>query len=341
MNYYVTGMKHTEIGEILCVATILSRRDRWGAFKARLGIGRMSYTVEPGLYAAGDPDQDSPVLVTANYKLSFDTLRKNLDTINAWILVLNTDGINVWCAAGKGTFGTEELAHRVEEAGLSKIVEHRKLILPQLGAPGVAAHKVKDITGFSVVYGPVRADDIPAFLENGMKADPGMRRVTFTMRDRLTVVPVEIMLGKKYLAAVIAFFILTAGLSSEGYSFAGMRSSGIRAALILVSAFLSGTVLGPMLLPWLPGRSFSLKGVFAAVPVIAGIIVWPGCMSLLETGGWICLTAAFTSFMVMNFTGATPVTSLSGVKKEMRIAVPLQIAGVIIGTVLWIISRFV
>jgi len=66
---------------------------------------RMSYAISPGLYAVGNPTKESDVFVSANYKLSFDVLRRELKGFNAWILVLDTKGINVWCAAGKGTFG--------------------------------------------------------------------------------------------------------------------------------------------------------------------------------------------------------------------------------------------
>ena len=60
----------------------------------------MHYSVEPGLYALGQPDDSSPVLVTANYKMSFDWLQQALPNRNAWIPVGDTKGINVWCAAG-------------------------------------------------------------------------------------------------------------------------------------------------------------------------------------------------------------------------------------------------
>lgn len=117
----------------------------------------MNYAVHPGLYALGEPDENAPVLVTANYKMSFDCLRQALPGRNAWILVLDTKGINVWCAAGKGTFGTNELVYRIEASGLKKVVRHRKMVLPQLGAPGIAAHQVKKLSGFKAHYGPVRA----------------------------------------------------------------------------------------------------------------------------------------------------------------------------------------
>jgi hypothetical protein len=72
------------------VATELTFTDLLGACKARLGIGRMDYAVKPGLYAVGKPDAASDVLVSANYKLTFDTLRKNLAGLNCWLLLLDT-----------------------------------------------------------------------------------------------------------------------------------------------------------------------------------------------------------------------------------------------------------
>ena len=85
------------------------------------------------------------MLVTGNFKLSFDHLRKNLNGINAWILVLDTHGINVWCAAGKGTFSTKELVKRIKEVCLEKIVDHKRVIVPQLGATGVSSGQTKKI----------------------------------------------------------------------------------------------------------------------------------------------------------------------------------------------------
>lgn len=123
----------------------------------------MHYQVPPGLYAVGNPDPAAPVLVSANYKLSFDRLRRELNGFNLWILVVDTKGINVWCAAGKGTFGTGELVRRIEQTRLSQVVTGRTLILPQLAAPGVAAHEVLQRSGFKVVYGPVRAADLRSF----------------------------------------------------------------------------------------------------------------------------------------------------------------------------------
>jgi hypothetical protein len=156
-------------------------------------------------------------LVTANYKLSFDHVRRAMDGLDAWVLVLDTKGVNVWCAAGKGTFGTEELIRRLDLCQVAAVVEHKTVVVPQLGAPGVAAHEVSRRSGFRVVYGPVRACDLPAFLRAGMRATPEMRRVRFTLPDRLVLTPNE--LARLFLPAVIvlACFVAAAGLGRHGY----------------------------------------------------------------------------------------------------------------------------
>jgi hypothetical protein len=337
---YVTGRIDSKIGQIPQVSTILSKSDRWGNLKVRLAISRMKYRVEPGLYAVGKPDSDSTVLVTANYKLSFDTLRKELSGLDAWILVLDTKGINVWCAAGKGTFSSDELVHRIEVTGLKEIVNHRRLVVPQLGATGVAAHKVKKRSGFSVIYGPVRAADIPAFLESGMQATPEMRRVNFSISDRVRVIPVEVTTGAGKLLIIMAAFFLLSGLSRGGYSI--QWDIGMASVLNLLMAYAAGTILGPLLLPWLPGRSFSLKG--AGIGIIAFIVSYFSSLAgthIVQIAAWLLLIGALSSFLTMNFTGASTYTSLSGVKREMRTAVPLQITAAVIGVGLWITGRFI
>ena len=150
---YVTGTVETPIGAVPRVSRKIARSDRLGAWRVRWGFGRDDYRVKPGLYALGTPNAAAPVLVTANYKLTFDQLRSSLDDLDAWLLVVDTRGINVWCAAGKGTFCAEEVARVVLETRLAEIVDHRRLVLPQLSAPGVAAHKVKEACGFRASSG--------------------------------------------------------------------------------------------------------------------------------------------------------------------------------------------
>ena len=332
--------------QIQQVSTELLWRDRLGGWKARWGFGRMRYMVEPGIYSVGAADSDSPVFVTANYKMSFDCLRSQLAGRSGWILVLDTMGINVWCAAGKGAFSTDELVGRIESVRLGEIVNHRRLIVPQFGATGVSAHEVKGRSGFSVVYGPVRAEDLPAFLDAGMKANGQMRRVNFTLWDRVVLVPIEIVMWGKYVTFAAACFFLLAGFSQKGYSISLAVSDGLVSAILLVVIFLAAAIFGPILLPWLPGRAFSVKGIWIGLGVLSGLgfyscrypAIFGGQFDIL---GWLLMIPAVSSFIVMNFTGASTYTSLSGVKKEMRIAVPLQLLFAVCGLGFWFAGRFV
>src|SRR5512133_2013015 len=198
---WIVGSSDTPAGAVPRVATAWSWRERVEHFRCRVSSFRNRYAIEPGLYAVGRPGPRSEVLVTANYKLSFDRVRRALDGLDAWILVLDTQGVNVWCAAGKGTFGTEELARQIEAVALDRVVAHRRVIVPQLGAPGVSAHEVQRRTRFRVHFGPVRAADVPAYLRDGLEATPEMRRVRFGVRERAVLVPMELVPAMKVVAA--------------------------------------------------------------------------------------------------------------------------------------------
>lgn len=335
---WVVGRVATPVGEVPLAATKLIFSDKLGSWKCRWSIGRMDYKVEPGLYGVGQPDASSPVLVTSNYKMTFDRLREQLGGLNLWIVVLDTDGVNVWCAAGKGTFGTEEVIRRIASVQLSKIVSHHTVILPQLGAVGVAAHEVTKRTGFRVVYGPIRAKDIRAFLASGMQADEKMRTVTFTLRERAVLTPIELV--GAFQPVLITFgvlFILNAvGLGHYGWAdFYG-----------IIGAIFAGAVLAPMLLPWIPGRAFSLKGFIPGLLWAAGFLLLNGFPSAsgfgwLKAIAYFLLLPALSAFLTMNFTGSSTYTSLSGVDREMKTAVPLMLFAAVGAVILLLVGDFI
>lgn len=319
---WIIGQIQTPRGVVPKIATKLTFSDIAGSWKARWGIKRMRYKIDPGLYAVGDPDDQSPVFVSANYKMSFDRLRKELSGIASWILVLDTKGINVWCAAGKGTFGTDEIVKRAASVGLHDIVVHRKLILPQLGAPGVAAHKVKQQSGFRVVFGPVRACDIQEFLNRGLEATPEMRRVGFSLFDRLVLTPMELVGVLKPLIIISGSILLL--------NLAGVKFFSVEDLVPFIGAIVVGGVLIPVFLPWIPGRALAFKGWILGGVYAAGINISYGWL-LTPDPSWkqslvmFLVLPSLSAFMAMNFTGSTTYTSLSGVVREMRIALPLII----------------
>ncbi len=292
----------------------LTLANRWDHFLARWAVNRMGHRVDPGLYALGDPTPDSQVFVTANYTLSFDALRSALKGRDAYILVLDTQGINVWCAAGKGTFGTDELLECIEATCLGEVVRHRKLILPQLGAPGVAAHVVKRRSGFKVAYGPVRAADLPDYLKTHT-ATPEMRRARFDLLDRIVLIPVELVnsLVPMLVGIVIAYFM-----------------GGFPSIVAVMTAMLAGMVLFPILLPWIPTPNFSTKGfvlgIVAASPfAITSFLRHPELTWWLRAASAVALVmtlAPISAYLALNFTGSTTFTSRSGVRREIFAYVP-------------------
>ena len=331
----------TPVGPVPRVAAGLTWRDKLGTLGARTGISRNTYKISPGLYCVGEPTIRSPVLVTANYKLSFDALRKELAGINAWLLVIDTRGINVWCAAGKGTFSAEEIAHQVHKAKLDQIVDHREILLPQLAANGVAAHELKRLCGFRGRFGPIQASDLPKFLQAG-EADEGMRTVTFSLRERAVLIPLEICMLWKQLSAVVLVIFLLSGISPDFFSLTLALKRGILPVYATLIAILMGAVATPLLLPWLPFRQFWLKGA------IMGSLAFP----LLLFIGWqslggiekiaLCLwTICCSAYLAMNFTGSTPFTSLSGVTREMRRGLMFQVSSAVLALIFWIAGPFV
>ena len=197
-----------------------------------------------------------------------------LTGFDAYILVLDTKGINVWCAAGKGTFGTEELVRpdRDYRASRDRHVTGRSSY-PQLGAPGISAHEVLRRSGFSVEYGPVRARDLPEYLKTH-KATPEMRRVEFPLQDRIVLTPVEFVHTALPMVIVAALLWFLAGPV---------------AALAAVSAVIAGTVLFPVLLPFIPTQDFSTKGLILGLVIaipFACLVCFKSRAARLGKCGW-------------------------------------------------------
>jgi hypothetical protein len=308
------------------VSTAWTWADHWGRIRSRVSAYRMRYTVEPGLYAVGEPGSASDVFVSANYKLSFDILRRQLRGLDAWLLVLDTKGINVWCAAGKGTFGTEELVKRIREAGLEQRVNHRRIILPQLSAPGIHAHLVRKLTGFRVYFGPVRAEDIPAYLNAGYKATKEMRRARFNLADRMVLTPMEILPAMRKFPLYALITLLVFGLHSKGIIFKEAWSGGAPFLFLGLVSVLSGAFFTPVLLPFVPFRSFALKGLLVGVLALYLVLRFVELDSGLLTAFSYLFFPSASSYIALQFTGSTSFTGMSGVKRELKYAVPLYFA---------------
>lgn len=212
--------------------------------------------VKPGVYAVGEPGRDSPLLVTGNFELTVRRLVRAIEgELDAWILVVDSGGINVWCAAGGGFLTADKIIGALHISGLSEVLHHHALILPQLCANGVEGWRIREQTGWGVHWGPARAVDIPEYLARGRKKSDAMRWVTFPLRDRLEMTAVT--LGFYALLILIPIAIFWRSIFWPTLI-----------AMAALSAFYAVT------LPWLPGRDGLAKSLPLALIALAGMLVY-------------------------------------------------------------------
>jgi len=341
IEYLVQEKIQLPTGNIKKVSTSLTKKDIIGGMLIRLNINRNNYAIEPGLYAIGNPDENSPVIVSANYKFTFDKLREELVNLNLWLLIIDTKGINVWCAAGKGTFSTQVILKAMKQTKLDTIVKNKILILPQLCAPGVSAYTITKYTGFKAIYGPVAAVDIPEFLRNGNEATPDMRKVKFNILDRAVLTPVETIQNIKYFPIIILLFLLSNYIVNNNLNFLEILNLSFINSIPFLIAILLGTIMIPIFLPIIPFNSFALKGV------VVGLI-WSSITmhfsstflyndSLIKMVSITLLLTSITTYLGLNFTGSSTYTSFSGVLKETIWAIPIVIVSSVIGIILMIV----
>jgi 2-polyprenyl-3-methyl-5-hydroxy-6-metoxy-1,4-benzoquinol methylase len=212
--------------------------------------------VRPGLYAVGHPIPESPVLVTGNFDLTVRRLVKAIDgQVDAWVLVADSAGINVWCGAGGGYFTADKVIAAVKSSHLEEAVRHHALILPQLCANGVDGWRIRQETGWGVYWGPAKARDIPAYLAARRKKTDAMRWVRFPLPDRLEMVTVTM--------GFYALLILLPVLIFWRHIFWPITFS-----LVGLSYFYA------VVHPWLPGRDGLHKSIPLALIALAGLLLY-------------------------------------------------------------------
>lgn len=220
--------------------------------------------VKPGLYAVGRPGPDSPVLVTGNFDLTVRRLAQAIDNrIDAWVLVADSAGINVWCAAGGGYFTAEKVIAAVKSTQLAEVVDHHRLILPQLCANGVDGWRIRQETGWGVHWGPVRAEAIPSYLASNGKKTEAMRWVRFPLKDRLEMVTVT--LGFYALLILIPVIIFWRDIFWP-----------VAISLIALSYFYA------VVHPWLPGRDGLWKSISLTVIALGGLLTYSTLINALS-----------------------------------------------------------
>jgi ABC-type uncharacterized transport system YnjBCD ATPase subunit len=154
------------------------------------------------------------------------------------------------------------------------------------------------------------------------------------LKERLVLIPMEVVPALKFIPLVLGILVLL--------RLPGGRSIGSglwNEVLPFLGAIAAGSVVFQIVMPWIPGRSFALKGWFLG-------LAWAVASVFLFHGGlWLSISTLLilpilTGFIALNFTGATTFTSLSGVQKEMRFAVPVMLAAAAAGVLARIVPCF-
>jgi NAD-dependent dihydropyrimidine dehydrogenase PreA subunit len=257
-------------------------KDIWFLF------GRLfPFPTKPGLRKIGNPDKSSPVIVTANFELTVRKVIKTLnhDKLDTWLLVANTKGINVWCAAGGDNFSTDTIISVLKSSKIAEFVDHKKLILPQLCASGVNIHSLKKRSGWQGHFGPVEIKHLSAWLASGKPNPPAKhRKVYFPCKDRLVM---GINLGfNTSLFAIIPLLIVS-------YWFPGLWWKSI---LMIFAA----AVLNCVFVFQLPGKIGLQKGLSLGIMAAAvcatffSLIIPLSPMNLIA---WVCWTIIIGTYL--------------------------------------------
>jgi NAD-dependent dihydropyrimidine dehydrogenase PreA subunit len=235
-----------------------------------------------GLFAIGNPDANSPVIVTGNFTLTVKRLRKALRGRDVWLLVAHSGGINVWCAADGGLFTHHRVIDAIKVSRLAEHVAHRKIVLPPLAASGIELEPIHEQTGFRPHFGPVYARDIPAYLDARGKKTEDMRRFRFDFAHRLDMF--TSMNFPIYLLAAIPLAI-----------FGPQHLFGFTLLFWGALAFLY------VFVDWIPGKTGWAQAMLCATLLVLG---WAGLDWLrqgdaLAHGGW--LLASLATFFAVGF----------------------------------------
>lgn len=273
--------------------------------------------VPTGLYRVGNPDRKSPVLVTGNFDLTVRRLVRAIDgKVDAWLLVADSAGINVWCAAGGGYFTAEKIILAVKSSHLDEIMDHHALILPQLCANGVDGWKVREETGWGVHWGPVRAEDIPDYLNTKHKKTDSMRQVRFPLKSRLEMGTVVAgFYGLLILLPVLLFWRhlfwpVTASLVGLGYFYTVVH-------------------------PWLPGRDGLLKSIPLALIALAGLLTYTWLWNPLPTPqlfNWAVGLVGLSVFTGAEYQGMSPLMRGEQANWGWEVAI-----GSVLGLTYWLV----
>jgi ubiquinone/menaquinone biosynthesis C-methylase UbiE len=272
--------------------------------------------IEPGIYTVGNPTPESPVIVTANYALTYHRVARALEGRDYWILAVDSNGINVWCAARGGEFGNAQIMEATSVTGIANLINHNFLTLPQLAAGGVGIPDFPSSYPFKIRFGPVWIEDFPKFEQIPKKDRPRkMHLAEFTFRKRFEAgITHTTFLYRKifFWPSVIAMPFLIGFMGLAGLSLLSQIWGWILGINLLIAIGLPLTYFS---------RKFNVRGaMLAGIGLLCGLGVyfpfelhWLAFLSIISFIAWL------TFFSTMSFSGYTMDTSYREITAEFSL----------------------
>jgi acetyl-CoA decarbonylase/synthase complex subunit gamma len=269
---------------------------------------KRTYAIEPGLYYTGEHyDSKAPLLVTSNYFLTVFLVVRRIQAFNARLLVIDTDGINVWCSAGKGQFSHTEILKLLDRYDGKLLTDTRRLslILPKLALSGVNLQTLRK-ANIRPVIGPVYAKDLPKFLSH---------RIIFGFQSRLFTWLPGLLQALVYSFAIVFVF----------WGIEQIWGFPVPMGLIVLTAILATAY--PLLFPWIPGDRFAVKGLWlaACTSLVIYLLSATGVLLLADLPMTLLYTFGTAVFFGLSYSGNSAVSNYSRVRKEIARFLPLYV----------------
>jgi len=299
-------------------------------FKAKARMARCLLTgqidhvaIEPGIYESGKPRRDSPVIVTANYELTYIRVMNDLKGVDAWVLCVDSNGINVWCAARGNNFGNRELVEAIQATGILGCIDHRTFILPQLAAGGISIPQLPPDLDVKIIYGPIWSKYLKSYLKEMPHRKPEeMRLAKFTFPKRLEagITHLTFLLRKFLLWPTILSVVALLLLSSSGINL--LQYIGQRLFSVLGWIWIVITITNLLIALAFPmvdfTRSFMKKGLILSV---ISALIGTFLSLAVFTSPIYCITNFVFLFWLgffstMSFSGYTMASSPREIKAE-------------------------
>jgi len=288
------------------------------------------YTATPGLYFTGDEyDKKAPLVVTCNFLSTVLLLCRRLKGLNARLLILDTNGINVWCSSGKGKFSAEEILSKLNKYDREIISdsEEIEIILPKLSLSGVKLSELRK-NKIKPVIGPVYAKKLKHYLEHPPYKDCITDTVHFGLKARAyTVVPTAMQFSK-YAILMGLFLLILDNIFKAGFHWQ------------VIPIAIAISIVYPFLFPWLPGKRFAVKGIsLAALFSLYDVYLFTqGSILVSIMIFYIAFIFGTSIFLALSYTGNSAVSNYSRVKKEIVSFLPLSALFYIAAIVFYLIS---